>query len=194
VEVAAQPATDVWRPDYAPGTLVGVFTPAMCERVIAIAEGVGFGRSLVYGEKGAPADDPNVRSSDSARISAERHREYYAVIADVVRKYNTDHCRFSVTGLDALQVIRYRPGARFKMHSDVVGEVAGANRKISLILQLSDENDYTGGELVFADDSVVPRTRGGGCIFPAWIPHEVLPVTSGLRYSLVTWAVGDCFR
>ena len=43
-------------------------------------------------------------------------------------------------------------------------------------------------------DVVVPRTQGGGCIFPSWVPHEVHPVTSGIRYSLVTWAVGELFR
>jgi PKHD-type hydroxylase len=196
VEIAAQAATSIWRPDYAPGTRTGVFTPAMCERLVSIAESAGFSRSLVYGEDHAPSDDPGTRSSDSAGIDPVLHREYYAVVAKIIQTYNAERCRFAISGLDTLQVIRYRPGERFKLHSDIVGEQGVLNRKISLILQLSDPGAYEGGELIFAEKENVPisRAQGGGCIFPAWVPHEVHPVTSGVRYSLVTWAVGDYFR
>ena len=196
MESAAQSTAEVWRPDYAPGSLAGIFSPAMCERLISIAESAGFSRSLVYGPDHGPADAPGIRSSDSAAISPVEHREYYAVIAKLIQQYNAERWRFAISGLDALQVIRYRPGARFRLHSDIVGEGGVLNRKISLILQLSDPGAYEGGELIFAEnDSVaVPRAQGGGCIFPSWVPHEVHPVTSGVRYSLVTWAVGDYFR
>jgi len=195
VESAAKSTAEAWRPDYAPGSLTGVFSPAMCERLIAIAESTGFSRSLVYGEDFGPSDDPELRSSDSAGISAVEHREYYAVVANLIQKYNAANCRFAISGLDVLQVIRYRPGERFKRHTDIIGEHGVLNRKISLILQLSDPASYEGGELIFAEKENVPvsRAQGGGCIFPAWVPHEVLPVTSGVRYSLVTWAVGDYF-
>jgi PKHD-type hydroxylase len=196
VENAAQAAEGIWRPDYAPGALTGVFTPEMCERLIAIAGKAGFSRSLVYGDDHAPSDDPEMRSSDSAGISPVEHREYYAVIARLIQQYNAEHCRFAISGLDALQVIRYRAGERFKLHTDLVGEKGVLNRKISLILQLSDPGAYEGGALIFAEKDNVPvsRAQGSGCIFPSWVPHEVHPVTSGVRYSLVTWAVGDYFR
>jgi PKHD-type hydroxylase len=196
VENAAQAATSIWRPDYAPRILTGVLAPAMCERLIAIAESTGFNRSLIYGDDHAPADAPEVRSSDHAGIDPGEHREYYAVIARLIQNYNADHCRFAIGGLDALQVIRYRPGERFRLHTDIIGERGVLNRKISLILQLSDPRAYEGGELIFAESAnvVVSRAQGGGCVFPAWIPHEVQPVKSGVRYSLVTWALGDYFR
>ena len=164
MEGAARSIAAVWSPDYLPAILTRALTPAMCEPLIAIAESSGFARSLIYDEDGGAADEPGIRGSDTAEISAGQHREYYAVVADLVREYNHEHCRFAINGLDALQVV-----------------------------QLSDENSYEGGELVFGNE-VVARTRGGGCIFPSWTPHEVRVVTSGVRYSLVAWAVGDYFR
>jgi PKHD-type hydroxylase len=194
VESAVQSTANAWRPNYPPGILTGVLSSAMCNRLIAIAEKNGFARSLVYGPDHTPADAPEIRGSDSAGISPVEHREYYALIATLVQRYNDEHWRFAISGLDTLQVIRYRPGARFKMHSDIVGEGGTRNRKISLILQLSDPGAYEGGELVFPETGTVSREQGWGCIFPAWVPHEVRPVTSGVRYSLVTWAVGSFFR
>ena len=193
MERAAQRATDSWRPNYTPGLLIDVLSQPMCERLVSVAEAVGFKRSLIYGEGNAPLDSPEVRGSDSAMLSTEDHREYYALTADLFRKYNAENCRFTVNGLEPLQVIRYRPGACFKMHTDI-GAEGSAYRKISLILQLSDPGDYEGGELKVAGDLTISRTQGSGCIFPSWVPHEVLPVTSGLRYSLVAWAVGELFR
>jgi PKHD-type hydroxylase len=191
-ESAAEIGTHVWVPNYAPGTLGASLTSAMCDRLIESAERTGFQRSLVYGENAKPSDQPDVRSSESSPISVEEHREFYAVVAEIVGRFNAERYRFAISGLDAFQVIRYRPGARFKKHIDI-GHGGAVKRKISLILQLSDSSDYEGGDLVIAD-LPASRARGSGVIFPSWVPHEVQAVTSGLRYSLVTWAVGDVFR
>lgn len=193
MESVAESAAGVWRPDYVPGMLSGVLSRAMCERLIAIAETIGFERSLVYGAGYVATDAPEIRGSDSASIGTVDHREYYALVADIVRRYNAEHCRFAIGALDPIQVIRYRPGARFRLHTDI-GAADTAHRKISVILQLSDAGAYEGGDLELADKMQVSRTQGDGCVFPSWVAHEVHAVTSGTRYSLVAWAVGDYFR
>jgi predicted 2-oxoglutarate/Fe(II)-dependent dioxygenase YbiX len=191
-ESAARIGTDAWVPDYSPGSLVATLSPAMCDRFIESAERTGFQRSLVYNEEAVAVDKPDVRGSDTSTLGIEDHREFYAVIADLIKRINSERYRFAINGLDALQVIRYLPGARFKEHTDI-GLGGSAHRKISLILQLSDPGDYEGGDLLIAN-TTVSRARGSGVIFPSWVPHEVHAVTSGLRYSLVTWAVGELFR
>lgn len=193
MEAAQQEATAPWKPDYAPGILMGFFSHELCERIITIAESSGFEQSLVYGDEAVPTHLPEVRGSETSAINVTENGDIYAAVADIIQKYNRERYRFDIKGMDSLQVIRYRTGAFFKEHTDI-GMEGAAHRKISVILQLSDSSDYEGGELEIGDYMKVPRTRGSGCIFPSWVPHVVRPVTSGLRYSLVSWAVGDFFR
>lgn len=71
-------------------------------------------------------------------------------------------------------------------------------RKLSFSLQLSDPNDYLGGELQFLDNSgntfFAPKQRGTLVVFDSRTKHRVRKVKSGLRKSIVGWAVGPRFR
>jgi PKHD-type hydroxylase len=40
----------------------------------------------------------------------------------------------------------------------------------------------------------VLKKVGSVVIFPSFIFHKVMPITSGVRYSLVNWIVGDNFK
>lgn len=71
------------------------------------------------------------------------------------------------------------------------------SRKLSVTLQLSNDTDYAGGDLLLhASDrpDIAPRKKGMLVLFPSYVLHEVTPVTAGTRYSLVTWAHGPLFR
>jgi len=73
------------------------------------------------------------------------------------------------------------------------------HRKLSFVMQLTDPNEYTGGDLEFdihdeKPDPMQLRNRGSAIVFPSFVRHRVVPVTSGVRYSLVTWYEGPCFR
>ena len=68
---------------------------------------------------------------------------------------------------------------------------------MSLTIQLSDENDYEGGDLIFyngtedVDKAKFARGKGSVVVFDSRLIHEVTPVTKGVRYSLVKWYHGD---
>ena len=68
--------------------------------------------------------------------------------------------------------------------------------KLSLTIQLSDENDYEGGEFQALDIDISPnlKKRGSLIMFPSWLNHRVTPVTSGTRKSLVAWFHGPMWR
>lgn len=83
-------------------------------------------------------------------------------------------------------------------------EMVNKVRKLSLTLNLTDPNDYEGGNLMFdygphhvgdryhiCEDI---RPRGSIIIFPSYIYHQVTPVTKGTRYSLVMWSLGYPFK
>ena len=52
-------------------------------------------------------------------------------------------------------------------------------------------DDFEGGDFVFWEEHTVNIKKGSVLVFPALylFPHEVTPVTKGVRYSLIQWIV-----
>lgn len=81
---------------------------------------------------------------------------------------------------------------------------AGKIRKLSVTVNLSHPDEYEGGNLRFdcgphtRGDRFVEceeiRPRGSIVVFPSHIYHQVTPVESGTRRSLVMWSLGPPFR
>ena len=74
-----------------------------------------------------------------------------------------------------------------------------SDRKLSVTIQLSDSNDYEGGDFLFGADHENPeahrlRKKGTVLVFPSPIRHAVMPVTKGTRKSLVAWVEGPKWR
>jgi PKHD-type hydroxylase len=110
--------------------------------------------------------------------------------------------------------IRYLPAMQFTIYDgenkgwyerhidNFFNQSAGAyDRKLSLVAQLTDPAAYEGGVLDLdlpnndeGPDAAAMKQRGSVIIFPSFIPHEVSPVTSGTRYSLVAWMEGPHWR
>lgn len=71
-------------------------------------------------------------------------------------------------------------------------------RKLSFTLQLSDPDDYEGGNVQFMDESgksyIAPRVRGTFITFDSRAQHRVLKVKKGVRKSLVGWVVGPRWK
>ena len=75
-------------------------------------------------------------------------------------------------------------------------------RKLSFTLQLSDPEDYTGGELEIevnsSDDPkktiTLEKERGVLGIFDPRTRHRINPIKSGTRKALVGWAIGPRWR
>lgn len=91
---------------------------------------------------------------------------------------------------DDLQFLKYGPGGHYIRHRDI-GSGYFAYRELSVVVQLSSTKDYRGGELLMQNKSnkpdVAPKDQGTIIIFPSHLYHQVMPVTKGVRYSLVAW-------
>ena len=83
----------------------------------------------------------------------------------------------------------------YEWHMDC-GEKIQNQRKISVTVQLSDSNEYEGGDLEFNIGRKLTAQRGIGTavIFPSFYLHRVTPVTSGIRKSFVLWVGGEPYR
>lgn len=81
---------------------------------------------------------------------------------------------------------------------DYLNENLELVRKLSFVVQLSDPDDYKGGNLqLLAEDGksyFAPRKRGTVIVFDSRTQHRVLKVTKGTRKSLVGWVVGSRWK
>jgi PKHD-type hydroxylase len=96
-------------------------------------------------------------------------------------------------GLSVHQV--QAPGGKYGRHID--SAPGTLIRKLSFTVQLSEPEDYKGGDLcLYLGDKaeVMKKEQGFVALFPSYVLHEVKPVTSGTRYSLVSWITGKPFK
>ena len=123
-----------------------------------------------------------------------------------IRIANKDNFLYDISDIEnnMIQYTQYNKGDFYKWHTDMdicdVTEPDQLVRKLSFTVQLTNEDEYTGGNLEFADfdDStyrfLVPKSRGTVIVFDSRTPHRVTPVESGIRKSLVGWVVGKRWR
>ena len=86
---------------------------------------------------------------------------------------------------------KYDKNTEMKIHCDHIYSIFDGKTKgvpVLSVLGLLNEN-YTGGELVMWDDTVIPLKAGSVVIFPSnfMYPHKVNPIKEGTRYSYVSW-------
>ena len=85
-----------------------------------------------------------------------------------------------------------------ELHKDFLNKNCEYVRKLSFAMQLSDPDDYEGGNVQLMDESgdnyVVPRQRGSIVLFDSRTQHRVCKVTSGVRKSIVGWVVGPRWK
>lgn len=144
-----------------------------------------------------------------------------AFIWNYVEHANRTNFRYDIIGLDKenVQYTSYSTGMYYKWHTDhdismmsspdyvaSSSQTAGAleshisaenSRKLSFSLQLSNEDEYEGGELQFLGTHglyTAKKSRGKLLVFDSRVAHRVRRVKSGVRKSLVGWAIGPRWR
>ncbi len=99
--------------------------------------------------------------------------------------------------IDNIQYTEYDGnGGHYDWHLDI-GPGTISHRKISIVIQLSDPDDYVGGDLEImtgSDHTKIPRGKGNVIIFPSFLLHRVVPLISGNRKSLVLWVGGGHYK
>jgi PKHD-type hydroxylase len=194
VDVAYEPAVIVPR----------AFTPLQCDRIIALGSSLDVSGAQV-GARDVEVDEVlETRRSKTAWIVYDESTAWIydklgAVAARANRIYGFDLSGFT----EDIQFTVYdEPDAFFDWHQDgLAGEVAA--RKLSMVLQLSEPDDYAGARLelfpiahdgIDTDWSERAHRRGTVIVFPAFEHHRVTPLLDGTRHSLVCWIGGPPFR
>jgi len=108
-------------------------------------------------------------------------------LATTIKKYKELYEHFTIDIDTGYQLLRYNEGEYYRQHVDSLKE---QQRSVSCSINLNDE--YEGGEFAFFDREIIIRAAAGSAImFPSnfMYPHEIMSVTKGTRYSIITWLV-----
>ena len=144
--------------------------------------------------------DSNIRRSDVGWLTnTPEHTWVFDILGNVVSNLNAQYYRFDLTGFgEPIQMTNYYGDDKgtYGWHKDFNGD--GVCRKLSLVLQLSDPSEYEGGYLEVMPHTInverINKRRGLITVFPSWLLHQVTPVTSGFRQTMVLWVTGPSFR
>ena len=183
-----------------------------CEDIIA------YGKSL-NPKEGITAASKTMLSDEEKREHSKKIRSSKTVfIGDTWLKkdlqsfveYANKSWKFNLKCNEDVQFTEYEPRGHYNWHNDSLKNPMGLKdmqRKLSMVVQLSSPEDYEGGDLKFNlrgldglnSDSVMSpppefKQQGSLVIFPSFLWHKVEPITSGKRYSLVMWTLGEQWK
>ena len=170
------------------------FSKEECQTIINIAKNKG----LIKGTtKGVTKD---VRDSKISWLYPVDGMDWvFRRVTDITLSLNERFFKFDLFGLnEGFQFTNYEaPSGKYGKHVDRA--INSPVRKLSISIQLTNPEEYEGGELKIYDGddekaNVMDKTQGTLIIFPSYVLHEVMPITKGTRNSLVTWVTGKQFK
>lgn len=174
------------------------FSNAFTERELFKIHQLGESYELAPAITGQNEKPTDYRRSEVSWIEqAEDSAWLYQKIAELADTANKEMWNFDIWGYhDNLQYTTYYgDGGHYDWHLDLGPGLS--NRKLSVVLQLSDPSEYVGGDLqmnIGGSILTVPKSKGLLCFFPSFLLHRVTPLSSGTRTSLVTWLCGANLR
>ena len=169
------------------------FSKEECQKIINIAKDKG----LIKGTtKGVTKD---VRDSKVSWLYPVDNMDWvFRRVTDITLNLNERFFKFDLFGLnEGFQFTNYEaPSGKYGKHVDRA--INSQVRKLSISIQLTNPEEYEGGELKLYDGEeegiVMDKAQGTLIIFPSYVLHEVIPITKGTRNSLVTWVTGKQFK
>lgn len=146
--------------------------------------------------------DDGVRRSEIRWFSGPYYRYFTDTLWEIAVTANKQAFGVDISDIPYIQHTTYNGNVSgyYDWHHDTFWTAQEPyDRKLSIVVQLSDGNDYEGGDLELEGgvndyDHEAFRQKGSVIVFPSFYYHRVLPVTGGVRRSLVAWVDGPPWR
>lgn len=105
-----------------------------------------------------------------------------------VKKINLRFYKYDLSyNLEKVTLLKYQTWDFFESHNDL-SPGWWKKRKLSIIIPLSNPNDYIGGELYSQSiQKTFSNEQWSIIVFPSTLDHEVKQIISWERYTLVAW-------
>ena len=150
-----------------------------------------------------------IRSFDDLATEQENKRKQftheeepwiYQRISDMVMEANKAMWKFNVAGIiEPISYARYDIRDSEAAHVDIgvnFNDSFKQDRKISFLIQLSEESSYEGGEVLLHNNGTpayLSKERGTTLMFPSWSLSGTTPVTKDTKRTLYGWVSGTPF-
>ena len=141
-----------------------------------------------------------LRRYDDTRVTrrvdmTDHQEELNTLLRKVVTTRIEPDLGINIDWFEEPQILKYEPGGFYATHADSENYdpeencwTRVADRDVSLLLYLSD--DFEGGDIQFNTFHYQLKPRAGMLVyFPSdhRYVHTAMPVTSGMRYAIVSW-------
>lgn len=145
------------------------------------------------------SDDRYKSNSDirQTKVGFTNNPEIKKLLKNYLLQANRNVFNFDVDYIPDAQFGEYSKGSFYSWHHDINWQADSMyDRKLSIVIQLSDSSEYVGGDLQFKSVETPKKfkTQGSVLVFPSYLMHRVTEVTEGTRYSLVAWMEGPRWR
>ena len=184
-------------PMITPYPIDDIFTPSECQTIISTALSAPAAQGALVGGQTAS----NIRRSDTYWLDDVTDGAWvFHRLLETIAAANREHFHFELDAFqERMQVARYSAtqAGFFDWHTDCGAGPLASRRKLTIVVQLSEDLSYDGGLLQMnADGHVVAASRaiGSGIVIPSFVLHHVSHVTRSERYSMTLWAHGPAFR
>jgi PKHD-type hydroxylase len=147
---------------------------------------------------------PEIRESRIKWLAPEdvKYQWVFAKLTSIINEVNPKFFGIELRAIEAIQLTEYDAEyvGHYGAHTDnSYGYSRSRNRKLSLVMQLTDPEEYEGGELKLywaslKEPAIGSKARGDMTLFRSHILHEVTPLTKGKRLSLVAWVQGPLYK
>lgn len=105
---------------------------------------------------------------------------------------NIKNFEFEISYISGADIVVNNVNNTFDWFIDIVPE---STRKITLLVFLSDNNEYDGGNFCcFPDRSFPPPSQGTAIVFPSFLIYRLEPVLKGNQKVMIIWGCGNSFR
>jgi PKHD-type hydroxylase len=146
-------------------------------------------------------ENSTARKSNAKWIAYEEKSKWlYDKVTNAVKEINTELFQFELSGGQPFQYTIYdsTEEGEYDWHNDTMSTENDGVRKLSVVILLSDKNEFSGGSFLISPAGGKPKEilmkMGRMVVFPSWTPHCVTPVLEGTRISLVMWLYGKRFK
>ena len=172
----------------------------VCARIVQECAGIVGERHTIFDPNAVGGGDAPVARSEARTSEFIDTRRLQTNIEEIVRyawrQIIGPHYGKTIEWFELPEILRYGPGAEYKPHSDAEdwygperGWERDLDRDLSVLIYLNAE--FTGGQLYFPNFQMqLPPQRGLLVAFPsdARYVHTALPVQTGNRLAIVSWA------